>query len=214
MMLLACAGWYGSAWGQEAVADESARAHLERFAGDLTSLHANFEQQVVNSAGLVEDRSSGSVWLHRPQKFRWQYGGDFPELIVADGSHIWMYDEVLEQVTVRDQSQLAANSPLTLLTDISGLDRQFEVRDLGAVDGLNLLELRSNDMESEFERILLGLTEHGLATMTMEDAFGFRTEISFSEVERNPELDQDLFRFVPPESADLIGELPEEYAID
>jgi len=43
--------------------------------------------------------------------------------------------------------------------------------------------------------------------MVMEDAFGLRTEINFVEVERNPELDPALFTFVPPDSADVIGEI-------
>ena len=184
-----------------------ARAQLERFSNGLETLHALFEQQVISSDGTVEDGSSGQVWLRRPQLFRWEYGGDYPEVVVADGNNIWIYDEVLEQVTVKDQSHTAVNSPLTLLTDLGQLDEQFEVREVGEVDGLQLLELRSRDVESEFERILLGLRDDSLQMMVMEDAFGFRTEVGFQQVMRNPEIDIALFTFQPPESADVIGEL-------
>jgi outer membrane lipoprotein carrier protein len=139
--------------------------------------------------------------------FRWEYGGDFPEVVVADGRNIWIYDEILEQVTVKDQSMTAVNSPLTLLTDLGKLDEQFEVREVGGVDGLQLLELRSRDAESQFERILLGLRNDSLQMMVMEDAFGLRTEVQFQQVRRNPELDSGLFTFEPPESADVIGEI-------
>jgi outer membrane lipoprotein carrier protein len=84
--------------------EQSARQQLERFTAGLETLHAQFEQQVISTDGAVQDSSSGEVWLSRPQRFRWAYGGDFPELVVADGSHIWIYDEALEQVTVRNQS--------------------------------------------------------------------------------------------------------------
>jgi len=183
-----------------------ARAQLEQFSAGLDTLHARFEQQVISTDGAVADSSSGEVWLRRPGLFRWQYGGDFPELVVADGSKIWIYDEMLEQVTVKDQSLAAVDSPLTLLTDISRLDEQFEIRELGETDNLHLLELRALSAETEFDRILLGLSNDTLSLMIMEDAFGLRTEVRFSQIRRNPDLDLELFTFQAPESADIIGD--------
>ena len=184
-----------------------ARTQLERFSDGLETLHARFDQRVISTDGKVQDGSSGEVWLRRPGLFRWEYGGDFPEWVIADGKNIWIYDEVLEQVTVRNQTDTAVNSPLTLLTDLAQLDDQFEVRESGQVEQFQLLELRSRSAESEFERILLGLADNILQLMIMEDAFGLRTEIRFQQVERNPELNPELFTFEPPESADVIGEI-------
>ena len=185
------------------------RAQLDRFSSGLESLHASFQQRVISSDGSTQDSSSGQVWLSRPQLFRWEYGGDFPELVVADGSRIWIYDEMLEQVTVRDQSGMEFDSPLMLLTNPGRLDEQFEVREVGeAEDGMQLLELRARTMETEFERILLGLREGQLLLMVIEDSFGLRTELRFGQIERNPELDMALFTFEPPESVDVIGDLP------
>ncbi len=186
----------------------SGRAQLERFSKGLETLHARFEQQVIGSGGEVQDDSSGHVWLSRPQLFRWEYGGDFPELVVADGMRIWIYDETLEQVTVKDQSSTSMNSPLLLLTEPGRLDTQFEVREMGVADEMRLLELRSKSQETEFDRILLGLQDDSLTLMIMEDAFGLRTEIRFLQIERNPELDDGLFTFQPPASVDVIGDLP------
>ena len=94
-----------------------------------------------------------------------------------------------------------------LLTDLGQLDQQFEVREVGEADGLQLLELRSRDTDSEFERILLGLRDDSLSLLVMEDAFGLRTEVRFEQIQRNPTLDSSLFTFQPPESADVIGEI-------
>jgi len=88
-----------------------ARVQLEQFANGLKSLHARFDQQVINTDGLVEEKSSGQLWIAHPNRFRWEYGGDFPELVVADGEKVWLYDEMLEQVTIRQQSSLTADSP-------------------------------------------------------------------------------------------------------
>ncbi|NNJ66135.1 MAG: outer membrane lipoprotein chaperone LolA [Xanthomonadales bacterium] len=137
--------------------DNAGRQQLEQFSANLETLHAQFDQKVISTDGSVADESSGEVWLSRPQRFRWAYGGDFPELVVADGTHIWIYDEALEQVTVKNQSRAASDSPLALLTDPEQLERQFDIREVGEAEGMQLLELRSRKTDSEFERILLGL---------------------------------------------------------
>jgi outer membrane lipoprotein carrier protein len=181
------------------------RSQLDQFSAGLESLYAGFEQRVIASDGSVQDTSNGQVWLKRPRLFRWEYGGDFPELVVADGRTIWIYDETLEQVTIKDQSEAAVNSPLTILTEPTQLDAQFEVREMGQDESMALLELRAKDIEVEFERILLGLSGDRLLLMVMEDAFGLRTELRFHDIARNPAVEPELFTFEPPESADVIG---------
>jgi outer membrane lipoprotein carrier protein len=185
--------------------DQPGRDELNRFAQDLQSMHARFEQRVLSSDGGVENESSGEVWLRSPHFFRWAYGGEFPEQVIADGERIWIYDEVLEQVTVKSQEEFNNDSPLIILTDIQRLDELFEVREAGDIDGMLLLELRSNDAESEFDRMLVGLSNGELRMLAMEDAFGMRTEIRFIELQKNPSLEAELFQFTPPAGVDVIG---------
>ena len=203
--LLIAVSMFNSALGAES---GTARQQLDAFAEGLESLQASFRQVVVSTDGLMQDSSEGQVWLSRPDRFRWAYGGDFPELVVADGDYIWIYDETLEQVTVKDQASVGISSPLALLTDPGKLDEKFEVREVGETEQLQLLELRARDMETEFERLLAGLDGNVLKLLIMEDAFGKSTEISFSEIQRNPELDPKLFTFDPPAGSDVIGDLP------
>ncbi|MGB7450956.1 MAG: outer membrane lipoprotein chaperone LolA [Lysobacterales bacterium] len=182
-----------------------ARSELERFANQLDRFQAEFTQTVKSQDGRIQDQTRGRVWLQSPDKLRWVYSGDFPEVIVADGKNIWIYDESLDQVTVKPQSDQATNSPLMILADVSQLDEQFQVTELGDFEDMLLLELKSLDSESEFERIVLGLVPDAVRMMAMEDAFGQRTEIYFENVLMNPPADPDLFIFTPPESADVVG---------
>ncbi len=182
-----------------------ARSELERFAADLEGFQADFTQTVKSQDGRVQDQTHGKVWLQSPDKLRWVYSGEFPETIVADGSNIWIHDESLQQVTVKPQSDQAADSPLMILADVSRLDQQFRVTELGDFEEMLLLELKSLDDESEFERILLGLDSSGIRMMAMEDAFGQRTEVHFENMLKNSAIDPQMFQFTPPEGADLVG---------
>lgn len=202
LMIVLCSGLVSTASADGVI---SARAELERFAFELKNFQADFSQTVISQDGRIQDRTEGQVWLQTPDKLRWVYSGEFPELIVADGHNIWVYDKSLEQVTVKPQSEDAADSPLMLIADVSRLDEQFKVTEVGNIDDMFLLELRSVDPEAEFERILLGIGENGIRMLAMEDAFGQRTEINFTNVLKNTAVDSQLFTFDPPESADLVG---------
>jgi outer membrane lipoprotein carrier protein len=182
-----------------------ARSALERFASGLDRFQADFTQSVKSQDGRIQDQTHGKVWLQSPDKLRWVYLGEFPETIVADGNNIWIYDESLQQVTVKPQSDQAADSPLMILVDVSQLDQQFQVTELGDYEEMLLLELKSLDSESEFERILLGLGSEGIRMMAMEDAFGQRTEIRFENRLKNPPADPQQFKFTPPEGVDVVG---------
>jgi outer membrane lipoprotein carrier protein len=198
MTVLVCSTSYANSSGP-------ARAELERFASELVNFKAEFTQTVKTQDGRVQDRTLGEVWLQTPDKLRWVYTGDFPEIIVADGRNIWIYDETLEQVTIKPQSDQSTDSPLMILADVSRIDQQFKVTELGDYEGMLLLELKSLDPESEFERILLGLDSAGIRMMAMEDAFGQRTEINFENVLINQVTDPGLFSFVPPDGTDVVG---------
>ncbi len=182
-----------------------ARTELELFATGLEYFQAEFTQTVKSQDGRIQDQTQGEVWLQSPDKLRWVYTGDFPETIVADGLNIWIHDESLEQVTVKPQSEDAADSPLMILADVGQLDNQFQVTELGDYNDMLLLELKSLDTESEFERILLGLDSSGIRMMAMEDAFGQRTEVYFENTVKNLPIDLQLFSFTPPEGSDVVG---------
>jgi outer membrane lipoprotein carrier protein len=192
----------------QGVEPRSGRAALEAFTKDLERFGADFEQIIISADGAVMEEGAGEVWMQRPDRFRWSYLGEFPELIVADGERVWMYDESLEQVTVREQGELGGDSPLLVIMDLSILDERFTVTELGTVTGLHLIELIARDPEAQFERLVLGFQGETLQRLVLEDAFGLRTELRFTELRRNPEIPEGHFEFEPPPGVDLIGDVP------
>ena len=108
-----------------------ARAQLDAFSGGVKGLSADFRQRVYDPDGRLGEESTGTVQLRAPRQFRWEYLKPFPQLIVADGDHVWVYDPDLEQVNVRNQSAEENNSPLAVLIDPTELERQFKVKEGG-----------------------------------------------------------------------------------
>ncbi len=113
-------------------ANASSVEALNRFSKDLKGLEGAFEQTVFDDRGTQREQSQGRIALSLPRLFRWQYETPFPQLIVADGDHVWIFDPDLEQVTVRKQALEEQSSPLAVLIDPAELERQFKTKDIGA----------------------------------------------------------------------------------
>lgn len=188
-------------------AADNARTQMETFSKNLDAISGNFSQQVFDANDQPRDHSEGTLALKAPRQFRWQTTSPFEQLIVADGDHVWIYDPDLEQVTVRNQSFEEAHSPLTVLTDLNQLDREFISMEQGKHDGLTWLRLKSKAKEPEFEYAELGFDAQGLKKMVFKDTLGNRTEITFSDWKRNPKFGKDTFKFTPPKGVDVIGDV-------
>ena len=184
-------------------------AGVERFQAYLRSTQtasADFEQQVFDREKKLVQRSRGSFTLQRPGRFRWSYAQPYAQLIVGDGKRVWIYDEDLNQVTVRAMAKALGSTPAALLAGAADVERAFELTDAGQRDGLEWVEAKPRERETGFERIRLGLSAAGVQAMELTDHFGQTTLLRFSNIARNPKVDPDAFRFVPPKGADVLGE--------
>lgn len=206
MLVLSAAALLLSAAAQAATGP--ARARLDAFATGLHSLTGNFSQTLTDINGSTSKNSSGTLALQAPRQFRWDTVKPYQQTIVADGSRVWLYDPELEQVTVRIQSSEESHSPLTVLTDLKQMDKDFKVVEQGEHDGLVWLRLSSTAKDPQFDYADLGFDANGLARMTFRDQLGSTTDIRFSHWQRNAPIPPATFNFVPPQGADVIGDLP------
>lgn len=183
-----------------------ARAQLDTFSRGLDGLSGRFEQVVFDPLGKPLETSTGTLALKAPRQFRWVYEAPYAQVIVADGLNVWIHDVDLEQVTVRAQSSAESQSPLTVLTDLSMLDRDFKVTPRPESDGVQWLRLESLAEEPAFQSCDLGFAGNALDRMVLTDHLGQRNEIRFSGWQRNPAFAANAFAFSVPEGVDLVGE--------
>lgn len=180
-------------------------ARLSAFLDQVHSLRADFQQSVYDEDARPLDDSSGKVYIARPGRFRWDYTEPYPQEIVGDGEQVWIYDSELEQVTVRPLGDALGDTPVMLLSSDEPVEHSFEVRAVEGPDGYDWAELTPLAEQVSFKRIRLGFDGEILRIMELDDAFGQLTRLRFARVERNPDLDPALFRFTPPEGADVFS---------
>ncbi|MEK7778912.1 MAG: outer membrane lipoprotein chaperone LolA [Pseudomonadota bacterium] len=188
-------------------AQATAIGNLKKFIAETSTVSANFSQTLYDKSRRTIQDSKGSMQFERPEKFRWSYAKPYEQLIVGNGKEVWFYDHDLNQATVRPFNLAIGSSPAALLAGNSDLEENFVLTELGLQEGMEWLEAVPKNKETMFEFIQMAFSPQGtLKLMALRDSLGQTTLLTFSELEKNPQLSESLFNFTPPASADVIRE--------
>ena len=182
------------------------KQRLHDFFSGVSSVRADFKQQVLGKEKQTLQETSGQMLLLRPGKFRWDYKKPYEQQIVSNGKKVWLYDIDLEQVTVKNVDKVLGSTPALLLSSDTPIEQNFIVAELGEEQNLQWVELLPTQKESSFEKLVLAFDEKNLVSMELHDAFGQLTRLLFTNIERNPVIDPAKFDFIPPKNVDVIGE--------
>lgn len=179
---------------------------LKSFLNGTNTAKARFAQMVLDKDMKMLQQATGTMQFARPGKFRWEYAKPYEQTIVGDGSQMWIYDKDLNQVTVRRLDRALGTSPAALLAGKDEIEQNYTLNNLGTQEGLEWVEAVPKTQDTAFERVRLGFGKAGLEAMELRDQFGQITVIKFADLERNPKLAPDAFKFTPPAGADVIRE--------
>ena len=178
---------------------------MQGYLSGFTSFQAEFRQLSSSAAGDRTQESSGTLYLQKPGRFRWDYRQPSRQLIVSDGQKVWLYDVDLEQVTIKSLDESLSLTPASLLAGKANIRDSFEVTRLGSREGVDWLQLTPRRADTDFLEFRLGFSRGDLKVMELKDKLQQSTRIEFSGVRRNPHLAGELFTFVPPPGVDVIG---------
>jgi outer membrane lipoprotein carrier protein len=193
-----------------ASAAEATSTPLDKYFDGLSTLRASFTQTVKDAHGKDVDRSSGTLVVARPGKFRWEVqakagSGASGQLLIADGKNVWFFDRDLEQVTVKPIDTALSSTPAMLLSGASDVRQSFKLTPAGTRDGLDWVLVEPKQSDADFRRALFGFGKGNLQRMIIDDRLGQTATIDFDKVERNARVSPDEVSFTPPPGTDVIG---------
>lgn len=188
------------------VAEGAADGHgrLERFLSELSTLTANFEQQLFDEYGELLETSRGAVAISKPGKFRWEYREPYSQLIVTDGTTLWVYDADLEQVSINPLENGGAGSPAELLVGDVDLDSHYDIVESAVEDDVAWVALTPREAASQYSTIEIGLDDDGIRGMKLRDNLNQLTAVRFQDVARNTGIEDEQFNFVAPPGVDVV----------
>lgn len=185
------------------VADDAVDSLLQQLQA-MDNFQANFVQTTRDSAGSSLQQMQGELIVERPGKMRWETEDPFAQVVVSDGTLLWIYDTDLEQVTIRSMGQRIQETPALLLSgDASEIRDGFAVTMTQQGNTVHY-RLTPNDNSQLFESLQFSYRAQRLTAMSIDDATGQTTEITFRQQRINQPLPEHTFLFEVPEGVDII----------
>ena len=192
-------------------AHAGAMESLENFIRNAKTGHADFTQ-VITAPGKDGQAprtktSSGTFDFQRPNRFRFEYRKPFEQTIVADGQTLWLHDKDLNQVSQRKQAKVLGSTPAALIAsspDLESLKREFDLQALPDRDGLQWVQAVPKQKEGQLTNMKVGFRGDQLAALDIQDSFGQRSVLTFSNLQVNGSVNAAAFTFTPPKGADVV----------
>jgi len=175
----------------------------------LRSLEAQFTE-VYQGAG-AERTETGTLWLKKPGKMRWEYRSPREKLFVSDGRLAWFYVPEDRQARKTAAKKLEdVRSPLAFLLGKTKLEK--ELRGLSVAVDVTPLEagnvvLRGVPlaMEDRVSEILLEVTpDHQIARIVIQEVDGAATEYRFTNQKEDVAVADGRFEFRPPAGTETV----------
>lgn len=177
---------------------------LKKFNNDADGLSGSFTQTVKSKKKT--QNSTGTFQILRPGLFKWDYSKPYKQTIVGDGTHIWLYDVDLKQVTKSNQDQTIGDSPASILSNKSALESSYSLKEDGSAGGIDYVLATPKKNNAGYQFIRIGFQGDKLAAMELKDGFGNQTSIKFNSVNTKPNLSKSQFKFVAPKGVDVLSQ--------
>jgi outer membrane lipoprotein carrier protein len=175
----------------------------------LRSLEAEFTE-IYRGSGM-ERTETGTLWLKKPGKMRWEYRSPREKLFVSDGKDAWFYVPDDRQARKTAAKRLEdVRSPLAFLLGKTKLER--ELRGLSPAPDVTPLQpgdvvLRGvpEAMADRLSEIVLEVTpDHRIARIVMQEVDGAATEYRFGEMKEDVAIADGKFAFKPPAGTETV----------
>lgn len=180
--------------------------HLHSLQSDFTEIYRGDGPERVES---------GTLWLKKPRKMRWEYRSPNEKLFVSNGEVVWFYqpaERQLRKTTLRKLDDW--RSPLAFLlgktkleNELQGLSKAVDQSPLGA--GNTVLRGVPRGMAGQVSEVLLEIAPSDqIVRIVLVGLDGATTEFRFAGWKENLEVSDGRFQFTPPPGVETVeGEL-------
>jgi outer membrane lipoprotein carrier protein len=184
----------------------------------LRSLESDFTE--IYRGDGPERVESGTLWLKKPRKMRWEYRSPNEKLFISDGQAVWFYlpaERQLRKTALRKLDDV--RSPVAFLLGKTKLENELrglsKAVDQSPLDPANTLlrgvpqSIVSESMAGQVSEVQLEITPSDqIVRIVLMEADGATTEFRFASWKENLELSDSRFQFSPPPGVETVeGEL-------
>lgn len=182
---------------------QAAIQNLNKLLSGTKSMTANFNQ--TTKAGKKTTTYSGTMAVQRQNQFRWETKSPAEQLIIANGSTMWVYDKDLSQVIKQSTANQVGDTPALLLSgDPAKIANNFNVSQPNSAK--NYFKLTPKSSSAGFNDLYISFNGGKPVLMILKDVAGQETQIRFSNINLNKKIASTQFSFTPPKGVEVINQ--------
>ena len=180
----------------------------------LRSLQSDFTE--IYRGDGAERAETGTLWLKKPRKMRWEYRSPKEKLFISDGQAVWFYlpaERQLRKTALRKLDDL--RSPLAFLLGKTKLENELQglskVADQSPLDPGNTLlrgvpqSVVRQSTAGQVSEVQLEITPSDqIVRIVLLEADGATTEFRFAGWKENLELNDSRFQFTAPPGVETV----------
>lgn len=177
---------------------------LDALLSPLSSLAADFTQTVRDLDGYELQSLEGEMVVARPGKIYWRSKAPFEQLLVSDAETLWLYDQDLEQVTVRPfEADISRTPAILFIGKVENLDEKYAISAAESGSG-EIFTLVPLDPSALYQKVILSFENAVPSSMILWDTLGQKTEVALNNIQINQPVESSLFIFTVPDGVDVL----------
>lgn len=182
---------------------DNATKNFNKLLSNTKSMTANFSQ--TTKAGGKSTTFNGVMAVQRQNQFRWETKSPAEQLIVANGSTMWIYDKDLKQATKQSVANQFGDTPALLLSgDAEQIAKNFSITQPNTAKNYYVLKPKGGN--ANFSDLSISFNGGKPVMMVLNDNLGQTTSIKFSNISMNKKIPASQFSFTPPQGTDVIDQ--------
>jgi outer membrane lipoprotein carrier protein len=175
---------------------------------DVPGFMAYFHQLSTIKAMDISDEASGKIYVKRPGKMRWEYEKPDRQIIITNGSRLWIYRPDDNQVMIgKSPAFFGDGKGAGFLADIKLLRRRFTITPGQSKDTrFYALKLQPVEESLGINEIYLYVskTTFNVKRVVTVNPYGDNTTIDLINSRFDQIPDDNLFTFEIPEGTDVL----------
>ena len=155
-------------------------------------------------------KAEGLISFKRPGKMRWLYEAPEEQLLVTNGQTMWLYDPLLENVTIQKLEKITEGTALSFLLGLGNLQADFIHRGISknlliGQDGLILeLEPKKSTANLAFIQLNVHPETYNLQSIALMDQQNNYRTIQLINMKYNLEIEDIFFEFTVTNDMEVI----------
>jgi len=186
--------------------DEILRRVEKRYS--VSGFSARFFQASTLKAMNIKDTANGRIYVKRPGKMRWEYEEPEKQVIISDGSQLWIFRPEDNQVLIGKAPQFFGDGKgASFLSDVKKMRENFIItlKDNSKTDN-HILKLVPHQTDLDLSEVYLSVSwkTFDIEEITTYNSYRDETRITLGDLTFDKKMRDDLFRFTIPEGVEIL----------